>query len=160
MVDGPDIELWPGDCGAPRIYLSAANAPCLRLHGFDATGSLHTGTWSCFSGLRDEPSESDASPLGFAAIEPPDRYAGAIGPVGDDPSPDVGSDIAANDRGCALGRPPQPSTTPLLAALALAVASLRRVARPRSPELRRVLARFTLSHERAQAQRTAGGHQA
>jgi hypothetical protein len=44
-----NVNLWPGECGAPRLFLHDFPAPCVTLHGIDASGATHAGERVCAS---------------------------------------------------------------------------------------------------------------
>ena len=114
------FDLWPGECGAPRLYSSSSDPPCVRLHGLDAAGSVHPGVWSCFPAVGDAgvaPADG-VDEASFAPGEPPGRRDGAI-------------DTVRSAEGCTvsgIGRQPSAASFALLA-LALGAVARTRAAR-------------------------------
>jgi hypothetical protein len=41
------VNLWPGECGAPRLFDYDYNSPCVVLSGIDASGATHAGERVC-----------------------------------------------------------------------------------------------------------------
>jgi hypothetical protein len=133
-------HLWPGSCGAPRLFLWASPAPCIRLHGIDAAGGLHSGSAECFPGvsppprpstplpdivgyIEASPAPAEPEPFGFTG-EAPGPREGVLGSVGgDDPS-------ASHDGGCSVVRVTRPASV-LASGLALALALVGSRARRR-----------------------------
>ena len=53
------FNVWPGECGAPRLLGASLATPCVTLYGIDASGVAHAGEEVC----AVYPGEGDDLPL-------------------------------------------------------------------------------------------------
>lgn len=100
------IDLWPGECGAPRLFRNESNPPCVVLYGIDASGATHAGQEVCAAGaaLTDAGAPPDAGASGTV-----------LGPAA--ASCDEPGEITTSSSGCTLGPTPNAGSPPWALAL-------------------------------------------
>jgi hypothetical protein len=57
------INLWPGECGAPRLFGSDHSSPCVTLHAIDASGATHASERVCAGVDEGEPVDAEGCGL-------------------------------------------------------------------------------------------------
>jgi len=99
------VNLWPGECGSPRLLGNSADVPCVTLHGIDASGVAHAGERVCgiYPGEGPDLPLPRAQPTGAPGVVLAPASAASDEAAGESAAPVQASPEAS---GCALPRAP------------------------------------------------------
>jgi hypothetical protein len=106
------FNVWPGECGAPRLLGLSLATPCVTLYGIDASGVVHRGEEVCAAhpGEGDDLLRPSAPPAGTPGVVLP-ASTRADEAEDERPAPAAPATPAAS-AGCSLERSRDAGCTP------------------------------------------------
>lgn len=99
------LNIWPGECGPPRLLGLSLTTPCVTLYGLDASGVVHAGEEVCavYPGEGNDLLLPRPTPAGTPGVVLPPASSSSDASEGESTAVATAAPSAAS-AGCGLGR--------------------------------------------------------